>query len=137
MDGKNDGKNDGKIDGPKTPAAGWLSVVLRWRDQAAAIGLFFVAALLLGGFILREGALRHRELAAYGPELPPPEFSIDLNSAEWTELALLPGIGEKLAKRIVESREQDGPFARPEQLRRVRGIGPRTWEKLQPFLRCD
>ena len=125
------------MDGQKSPGRGWLSLLLKTRDQGAAIGLLFVAAILLGGFLVREGALRHRELAVHGPELPPPEFSVDLNSADWTELALLPGIGEKLARRIVESREHDGRFARPEQLRRVRGIGPRTWERLQPFVRCD
>ena len=55
--------------------------------------------------------------------------------SDWPELSQLPGIGEALARRIVESREADGPFADHQQLRRVRGIGPRTLERSTPYLR--
>ena len=65
------------------------------------------------------------------------EFKVDVNAAEWPELSQLPGIGEELARRIVQSREQDGPFADQQELRRVRGIGPRTLERIHPFCgRC-
>jgi competence protein ComEA len=47
----------------------------------------------------------------------------------------LPEIGEALAKGIVESREQDGPFASHDDLDRVRGIGPKTLERIRPYLR--
>ncbi|MGY8768719.1 MAG: helix-hairpin-helix domain-containing protein [Pirellulales bacterium] len=57
-----------------------------------------------------------------------------MNSAEWPELAQLPGIGETLAKRIIDSRTQDGPFLDRTDIQRVRGIGPRTTEKLLPFM---
>ncbi len=63
------------------------------------------------------------------------QFQVDVNSAGWPELSQLPGIGEALARRIVESREQQGPFADHQELRRVRGIGPRTLERISPFLR--
>ncbi len=59
---------------------------------------------------------------------------VDVNSADWPELSLLPNIGEVLARRIVESRQQEGPFASHEQLRRVPGIGPRTLEAIRPYL---
>jgi competence protein ComEA len=65
----------------------------------------------------------------------PTTFQIDLNSAEWTELMQLPEIGEALAKRIVESRQLDGPFTSHNDLDRVRGIGPKTLEGIRPFLR--
>jgi len=52
----------------------------------------------------------------------------------WPELAQLPGIGESLGRRIVESRRQDGPFIDHDDLRRVQGIGPRTLERLKPYL---
>ena len=54
--------------------------------------------------------------------------------AEWLELALMPNIGEQLAKRIVADRTQRGPFKELEDLLRVRGIGPRTLETMRPFL---
>ena len=47
----------------------------------------------------------------------------------------LPGIGPTLAKRIVESRQAAGPFADQDDLRRVRGIGPKTMEQIRPYLR--
>ena len=62
------------------------------------------------------------------------QFQLDVNSAGWAEWTLLPGIGETLAKRIVESREHAGPFRRPEDLLRVHGIGPRTLDRLRPHL---
>jgi competence protein ComEA len=47
----------------------------------------------------------------------------------------LPGIGETLAHRIVETRETGGPFPSPDDLRRVRGIGPKKLEEIRPYLR--
>ena len=48
---------------------------------------------------------------------------------------MLPGVGETLARRIVESRSEAGPFTELEALRRVRGIGPKTLERIRPYLR--
>jgi competence protein ComEA len=62
------------------------------------------------------------------------DFLVDVNSADWPELSLLPNIGEVLARRIVESREQEGPFDTHQQLLRVPGIGPRTLEAIRPHL---
>ncbi|HEU4725149.1 MAG TPA: helix-hairpin-helix domain-containing protein [Candidatus Eisenbacteria bacterium] len=54
-------------------------------------------------------------------------------AAEWERL---PGIGPALAARIVADRTSHGPFGTPSGLLRVRGIGPRTLERLRPFLRA-
>ena len=61
-------------------------------------------------------------------------LQININRATWPELTLLPEIGETLARRIVESRERDGPFRSHDDLGRVRGIGPKTLERLRPYL---
>lgn len=53
------------------------------------------------------------------PDLSP----LDLNAATEEELAQLPGIGEELARRIVEYRERSGPFETVEELMKVSGIG--------------
>jgi len=47
----------------------------------------------------------------------------------------MPGVGEQLAKRIVAERLENGAFRDWDDLRRVRGIGPRTLEGMKPFLR--
>lgn len=48
---------------------------------------------------------------------------IDLNTATVKEITLLPGIGEKLAGRILSYRETNGPFTCPEDLLNISGIG--------------
>lgn len=62
------------------------------------------------------------------------QFQLDINTAAWPELTMLPGIGESLARRIVEYRETHGPFATPEDLRQVRGLGPKTLHAIRPYL---
>ncbi|MBQ7514941.1 MAG: ComEA family DNA-binding protein [Schwartzia sp.] len=56
---------------------------------------------------------------------------IHLNTADEKALETLPGIGPVMAKRIVEYRTKHGAFQHPEDLKRVRGIGERTYEKLK------
>jgi competence protein ComEA len=58
---------------------------------------------------------------------------IDPNTASAASLQRLPGIGEALAAAIVEARA-DRPFARAEDLARVRNIGPVTVRALQEHL---
>jgi competence ComEA-like helix-hairpin-helix protein len=61
-------------------------------------------------------------------------FQIDLNSANWVEISTLPGIGHQLAHDIVADRERSGPFPNNEAIQRVPGIGPRTYDRIAPFL---
>jgi competence ComEA-like helix-hairpin-helix protein len=57
---------------------------------------------------------------------------LDLNRADVADLDALPGIGPVLARRIVEFRREHGPFRRVEELRAVRGVGPRLLERIRP-----
>lgn len=58
---------------------------------------------------------------------------VNLNTASAKQLDLLPGIGEKAAKRIIEHRNKT-PFAKVDDLRKVKGFGPKKLEKLKGFL---
>lgn len=59
---------------------------------------------------------------------------VNLNTADLPELEELPRVGPVLAERIVEWRTQHGPFARPEDLDAVPGIGPAMLESLVPLV---
>jgi competence protein ComEA len=58
---------------------------------------------------------------------------IDVNRASAEELQRLPGVGVKMAQRILDERRKK-PFQSPADLRRVAGIGPKTLEKLKPYV---
>jgi competence ComEA-like helix-hairpin-helix protein len=60
---------------------------------------------------------------------------IELNSADHAELLQLPGVGDSLAQRIEDYRRRHGPFQDVNQLAAVRGVGPKTLERLRPWLR--
>ena len=60
---------------------------------------------------------------------------ISINSAGSEELECLPGVGPALAQRIVEYRERYGPFRSLIQLKEVRGIGDKLFQKILPFIK--
>lgn len=62
------------------------------------------------------------------------KLSIGLNSSDARELSLLPGIGPKLADRVVRHRESHGPFASVEDLLAVHGVGPKLLHSLRPWV---
>jgi len=75
-------------------------------------------------------------LKLYIPEVGEKEQpqKIDLNRAEVWLLEALPGIGETLAQRIVDYRDQNGPFQNISELTKVEGIGAATYEEIKPLI---
>jgi len=55
---------------------------------------------------------------------------VNINLAGVEELDQLPGIGPVIAQRIVDYRNEHGYFLSPEDIQKVSGIGPKTYEKL-------
>lgn len=97
--------------------------ILLAMSLAGCIFYFSVQAYVVNGFVDIDRA--DHAAAAY---------LVDINNAEWPEIANLPGIGPKLANAIVEFRELNGHFDSHEQLTDVSGIGAAKLKKLQPFL---
>jgi comEA protein len=59
---------------------------------------------------------------------------VNLNTATVADLEKLPGIGAKVAARIIEYRQKRGPFKKVEELMNVQGIGEKSFLKLRSQL---
>ncbi len=94
------------------------------KIATAAKMLFIVAIFTLSSWIQAD------ELQNKAAEL------LDINTATQGQLAEhLPGIGPAKAALIVAFRDQHGAFTQVEQLQQVKGIGPKTVEKLRSLVR--
>ena len=99
------------------------------RGEWALLGLTGLFLCLLLGLFLRDQALMaapasvETVLTAPVEEVRPDLSPVNLNTADEAALTALPGIGEALAARIVEYREEHGPFEAVEDLTNVSGIG--------------
>lgn len=108
--------------------------LLRRMDQAAVATLVLFALTGMGMYWFIHGGHRGELIEIHRAEPLTARYLVDINAAEWPELAELPEIGETLARRIVESRRAAGPFGDHDDLLRVNGIGPRTLETMRPYL---
>ncbi len=63
-----------------------------------------------------------------------PAESININIASVQQLATLPGIGEVLAQRIVDYRNEHGSFQKLTDLTNVEGIGEKKLEAILPYI---
>ena len=59
---------------------------------------------------------------------------INLNTATVAQLTTLPGIGPRIAERIVTYRKQHGPFKRIEEIMNVRGVGRKVFGRIRERL---
>ncbi|MFC1862681.1 ComEA family DNA-binding protein [Thermodesulfobacteriota bacterium] len=59
---------------------------------------------------------------------------IDLNKASVEDLLQLKGVGKTYAERIVEYRNENGPFKKVEEIMMVKGIGQKTFDSIKTQL---
>jgi competence protein ComEA len=112
----------------------WPRLMLRRTDQVAVAVIVAVSLVLIAGWWIWNGQLRGRLIDIEQADPIAIDFKVDVNKADWPELSLMPNIGEQLAKRIVADRTERGPYRDLADLRRVRGIGPKTLDSMKPFL---
>jgi competence protein ComEA len=108
--------------------------VLRHADQAVVGALVALSLVGMAAYWIVQGGFRGGLIEIDRASPLEARFRVDINRAEWPELSQLPEVGETLARRIVESRSVVGPFKDNDDLQRVRGIGPRTMERIKPYL---
>lgn len=108
-------------------------------DRRRMRGMFLLLAVLLSGGVICLGRGMIRERAEPAAVLMD---RINPNTASAGSLMRLEGIGPVRASRIIQYRQgqaEDGEpvFVRPEDLGGVWGIGPKTAEKMAPYLEWD
>ena len=127
-----------------TPSAVFCELLLRVcsalttsRAQQSLIAALIALCLLLAGidwYRYGGGMIGPVDIERDSPL--PYDYRVDVNTADWIELAQLPGVGPTLARRIVAERARGGPFSGPQDLQeRVRGIGPNTLERFRAWIR--
>ncbi|MDD3716453.1 MAG: ComEA family DNA-binding protein [Candidatus Marinimicrobia bacterium] len=87
---------------------------------------------LSSGDIRMESAFQREDEQRSESDLP--LKPVDINTAGLMEIEALPYIGMEKAKALIAYREEHGPFSSPDELTRIKGIGPATVEKLKPFI---
>jgi len=107
------------------------------------VALPFLAALTLGLFAFGHPCdaavpvpAPAEPAAVEAPATVPAPVRIAVNRAAPEELERLPGIGPRKAAALVEARGLR-PFKRPSDLRRVKGFGARTVQRLAPLMTFD
>ena len=115
---------------PPTPRQALIA-----RGEQAAIVLLAIA--LVVGIAWR--AISYGRVGSEPIAVTPAEetsYRVNVNTADWTTLALVPGLGKALSERIVAARDaRPGQrFTSLEQLKDVRGISDKTLAKLRPYL---
>jgi len=62
---------------------------------------------------------------------------VNLNTADVTQLALLPRVGAKAAQRIADYRKEHGSFKKTSDLMQVKGFGEKSYERLAAYITVD
>ena len=100
------------------------------RTSSSRLVLAGLLLSLFGALVVPSLAVASQQAGPGGQE----QQKIEINSATAEQLQEIPGIGPALATRIIDFREEHGPFERVEDLLNVQGIGVRTLERMRPYL---
>jgi len=96
------------------------------------------AVFYIQGFVSLKGEKEKVRMAEKrvndAPQEKTAQFPLDINEAAPEELERIRGIGPVLARRIVSFRQKEGGFRSLEELKKVRGIGPVTYKEIKPYL---
>lgn len=102
------------------------------RRETIILLLLVVCLIVLNvvNYVKKEQLKAHHVL--YVEEL---SVEISINEADSNDLESLPGIGPTLAHRIIEYRHEHGNFKTLEELKNVRGIGEKLFQKIFPYVK--
>ena len=129
----NEPDSNGESRRAKTGATVNWFLTVRQQLVVSTITVICLSVMIVSQIVLawRRGRSINIDRAFTAPAV---EFKVDINNADWPELTLLPDISETMARRIVEYRESHGGFRDLEDVQNVKGIGPRTFVKMERYL---
>ncbi len=111
------------------------------QERKVLVVLGALAALGLAVLAFRTYVMRPRleviRAATAGPDLKgliDRQKHVNINSADAEKIATLPDIGPKTARKIITYRQSHGPFLLKEDIMKVGGIGPKTFEKIKDLV---
>ena len=120
----------------QTPLKPSNSFLPTWRQLVI---IFFLATTLLIGSIIKLGMDHHWWLpeTEIVSSLKPEDIKVtlDINTAPWYELVLLPRLGEVKAKAIVAYREKYGNFKTLDDLANVNGVGLSIVDAIRDYIK--
>ena len=93
-----------------------------------------VSMCALAGFLAAQPLVAQTTQTRQDTRPAKPAVIVNLNTATAMELETLPGVGARMAARIIEYRQKKGPFKKVEELMNVQGIGEKNFLKLKPQL---
>jgi competence protein ComEA len=100
------------------------STASRFTGALVLAALFLTAALPAAAAPAADGKAEGKRGAS----------TVNVNTADAGQLALLPRVGPSVAQRIIDYRKKNGPFKSTEDLMLVQGIGEKTYQLLKPYL---
>lgn len=118
----------------KTSPTAVSTPLLKRQDQLAIAALTALALVSMGVWWLARGGVTGGLVNIERAAPLDYQFLVDVNQAEWPELAQLPEIGEILARRIVAHRQVAGDYQTPNDLLAVNGIGEKKLARIRGFL---
>lgn len=98
--------------------------------------VLFLTCLSLIGLAVNYAAKLHSPIATF---LDPESAlsKININRAGYEELLDLKGLTPSLAQKLIEYRQENGPFEDLRELKKVKGIGERRFEKIKDCLSLE